>query len=107
LNQHVPPERTPAAQPDFARHNEQQISFVAAGADSRLPCPKSHCGVKVHAVEAQAAPTNVTRIANFIGKAICEMLERDLKKRGGALVFFSQGCLRAAQGCLGIPTQSS
>jgi hypothetical protein len=47
LNQHVAPESTPAAQPDFATQSEQQISFVAAGALSRLPWPKSQFGTKV------------------------------------------------------------
>merc|ERR1719261_1998281 len=48
LNQQVPPDSTPAAQSAFAWHSEQHISLVAAGAESRLPCPRSQFGVKEH-----------------------------------------------------------
>jgi hypothetical protein len=64
LNQHVPPERTPAAQSVCAWHSEQQISFVAAGAESRLPWPRSQLGVNVHALEASA--TSVAKIAEAL-----------------------------------------
>tara|TARA_B110000208_G_scaffold55410_1_gene72645 strand:+ start:501 stop:836 length:336 start_codon:yes stop_codon:yes gene_type:complete len=39
LNQQVFPDSTPAAQSGKAWHNEQQLSFVVAGAESRLPWP--------------------------------------------------------------------
>ena len=54
LNQHAPPDSTPAAQPAFAWHSEQHISLVAAGAESRLPCPRSQFGVKVHVLARTA-----------------------------------------------------
>jgi hypothetical protein len=54
LNQQVPPDSTPAAHPVFASHSEQQSSFVAAGAESRLPCPRSQFGVNVQAWEVYA-----------------------------------------------------
>ena len=63
LNQQVPPDRTLAAHPALAVHREQHISFVAAGAESRRPCPRSHFGVYVHvpAVLASASAEKATK----------------------------------------------